>query len=115
MRAPSAQRVVIPAKDHLVSSRPHLKSRAGRSQACGREDANAGTGAPGAAWAVRRDCSTYRDASGWYTGARRGLGSRCAEVWPGGGRPVALAARRKEKLAAVQARIEQAGGRAVAI
>ena len=49
------------------------------------------------------------------TGASSGLGVRFAEVLAGAGAAVALVARRKEKLAAVQARIEQAGGRAVAI
>jgi 3-oxoacyl-[acyl-carrier protein] reductase len=49
------------------------------------------------------------------TGASSGLGVRFAEVLAGAGAAVALVARRKDKLAAVQARIEQAGGRAVAI
>jgi 3-oxoacyl-[acyl-carrier protein] reductase len=49
------------------------------------------------------------------TGASSGLGVRFAEVLAGAGAAVALVARRKEKLAAVQARIEQAGGRAVVI
>jgi NAD(P)-dependent dehydrogenase (short-subunit alcohol dehydrogenase family) len=49
------------------------------------------------------------------TGASSGLGVRFAEVLAREGAAVALVARRKEKLAAVQARIEQAGGRAVAI
>ena len=49
------------------------------------------------------------------TGASSGLGVRFAEVLAGAGAAVALVGRRKEKLAAVQARIEQAGGRAVAI
>ena len=40
---------------------------------------------------------------------------RFAEVLAHEGAVVALVGRRKEKLAAVQARIEQAGGRAVAI
>lgn len=49
------------------------------------------------------------------TGASSGLGVRFAEVLAREGAAVALVARRKEKLAAVQARIEQAGGQAVAI
>jgi 3-oxoacyl-[acyl-carrier protein] reductase len=49
------------------------------------------------------------------TGASSGLGVRFAEVLAREGAAVALVARRTEKLAAVQARIEQAGGRAVAI
>ena len=49
------------------------------------------------------------------TGASSGLGVRFAEVLAREGAAVALVARRKEKLAALQARIEQAGGRAVAI
>ena len=49
------------------------------------------------------------------TGASSGLGVRFAEVLAGAGAAVALVARRKEKLAAVQARIEQAGGRATVI
>jgi len=49
------------------------------------------------------------------TGASSGLGVRFAEVLAREGAAVALVARRKEKLTAVQARIEQAGGRAVAI
>ncbi|HET9816763.1 MAG TPA: SDR family NAD(P)-dependent oxidoreductase [Xanthobacteraceae bacterium] len=49
------------------------------------------------------------------TGASSGLGVRFAELLAGEGAAVALVARRAERLAAVKARIEQAGGRAVAI
>jgi NAD(P)-dependent dehydrogenase (short-subunit alcohol dehydrogenase family) len=49
------------------------------------------------------------------TGASSGLGVRFAEVLAGEGAAVALVARRTERLAAVQARIERAGGRALAI
>src|ERR1700704_6101899 len=49
------------------------------------------------------------------TGASTGLGVRFAEVLAREGAAVALVARRREKLTAVQARIEQAGGRAHAI
>src|SRR3981189_1072754 len=49
------------------------------------------------------------------TGASTGLGVHFAEVLARAGAAGALVARRKEKLAAVQARIEQGGGRAVAI
>jgi NAD(P)-dependent dehydrogenase (short-subunit alcohol dehydrogenase family) len=49
------------------------------------------------------------------TGASSGLGVRFAEVLAENGAAVALVARRGERLAAVQARIEAAGGRAVAI
>src|SRR5262249_51922080 len=46
------------------------------------------------------------------TGASSGLGVRFAEVLADAGAAVALVARRSERLAAVKARIEQAGGRA---
>jgi 3-oxoacyl-[acyl-carrier protein] reductase len=49
------------------------------------------------------------------TGASSGLGVRFAEVLAREGAPVALVARRTDRLAAVKTRIEQAGGRAVAI
>jgi 3-oxoacyl-[acyl-carrier protein] reductase len=49
------------------------------------------------------------------TGASSGLGLRFAEVLAANGAAVALVARRADRLAAVQARIEQAGGRAAAI
>src|SRR5260370_86639 len=49
------------------------------------------------------------------TGASSGLGVRFAEVLAGAGAAVALVARRADRLAAVKARIEQAGGRAIAI
>ncbi len=49
------------------------------------------------------------------TGASSGLGVRFAEVLAGEGAAVALVARRTDRLAAVQARIERAGGRALAI
>ena len=49
------------------------------------------------------------------TGASGGLGLRFAEVLAANGASVALVARRAEKLAAAKARIEKAGGKAVAI
>src|SRR5579864_70893 len=49
------------------------------------------------------------------TGASRGLGARFAEVLAENGAAVVLVARRAERLAALQARIEQAGGRALAV
>jgi 3-oxoacyl-[acyl-carrier protein] reductase len=49
------------------------------------------------------------------TGASSGLGVRFAEVLAEAGAAVALVARRAERLAAVQKRIEAAGGRAVAV
>jgi 3-oxoacyl-[acyl-carrier protein] reductase len=49
------------------------------------------------------------------TGASSGLGLRFAEVLAANGAVVALVARRADRLATVQARIEQAGGRAAAI
>jgi NAD(P)-dependent dehydrogenase (short-subunit alcohol dehydrogenase family) len=49
------------------------------------------------------------------TGASSGLGARFAEVLAGEGASVALIARRADRLKSVQARIEQAGGRAIAI
>jgi len=52
---------------------------------------------------------------GLVTGASSGLGARFAEVLAGQGAAVALVARRAERLAALEARIEAAGGRAVAI
>jgi NAD(P)-dependent dehydrogenase (short-subunit alcohol dehydrogenase family) len=52
---------------------------------------------------------------GLVTGASSGLGLRFAEVLAANGAAVALVARRKERLAALQARIEAAGGRALAL
>ncbi len=49
------------------------------------------------------------------TGASSGLGVRFAEVLAREGAPVALVARRTDRLAAVKMRIEHAGGRAIAI
>src|SRR2546426_7445087 len=49
------------------------------------------------------------------TGASSGLGVRFAEVLAREGAPVALVARRTDRLAAVKTRIEQVGGRAIAI
>ncbi|HET7020817.1 MAG TPA: SDR family NAD(P)-dependent oxidoreductase, partial [Xanthobacteraceae bacterium] len=49
------------------------------------------------------------------TGASSGLGVRFAELLAGEGAAVALVARRADRLAAVKARIHEAGGRAVAI
>src|SRR5215470_18041328 len=49
------------------------------------------------------------------TGASSGLGTRFAEVLAENGADVALVARRTDRLAAVKARIEAAGGRAIAI
>jgi 3-oxoacyl-[acyl-carrier protein] reductase len=49
------------------------------------------------------------------TGASSGLGVRFAEVLAENGAAVALVARRADRLAAVQARIEAAGGRALAV
>src|ERR671931_2487381 len=49
------------------------------------------------------------------TGASSGLGVRFAEVLAGAGASVALIARRADRLKSVQARIEQAGGRAIVI
>lgn len=49
------------------------------------------------------------------TGASSGLGVRFAEVLAANGARVALVARRKERLADLQSRIEKAGGKAIAI
>ena len=49
------------------------------------------------------------------TGASSGLGTRFAEVLAESGAAVALVARRADRLAKLQARIEKSGGRAVAI
>jgi NAD(P)-dependent dehydrogenase (short-subunit alcohol dehydrogenase family) len=49
------------------------------------------------------------------TGASSGLGVRFAECLAENGAAVVLAARRADRLAAVKARIEKAGGRAVAV
>jgi NAD(P)-dependent dehydrogenase (short-subunit alcohol dehydrogenase family) len=49
------------------------------------------------------------------TGASSGLGARFAEVLAENGASVVLVARRADRLAALKARIEQAGGRAVAV
>src|SRR5215470_16872112 len=49
------------------------------------------------------------------TGASSGLGLRFAEVLAAEGAPVALIARRAERLASLKAHIEKAGGRAIAI
>jgi 3-oxoacyl-[acyl-carrier protein] reductase len=52
---------------------------------------------------------------GLVTGASSGLGLRFAEVLAANGAAVALVARRKERLVALQAKIAASGGRAVAI
>jgi NAD(P)-dependent dehydrogenase (short-subunit alcohol dehydrogenase family) len=52
---------------------------------------------------------------GLVTGASSGLGARFAEVLAANGAAVALIARRRERLVALAAKIEKAGGRAVAI
>jgi 3-oxoacyl-[acyl-carrier protein] reductase len=52
---------------------------------------------------------------GLITGASSGLGLRFAEVLAANGAAVALVARRKDRLAALQAKIAASGGRAVAI
>ena len=49
------------------------------------------------------------------TGASSGLGTRFAEVLAENGAAVALVARRAERLAAVKARIETSGGKAIAV
>jgi NAD(P)-dependent dehydrogenase (short-subunit alcohol dehydrogenase family) len=49
------------------------------------------------------------------TGASSGLGRRFAEVLAANGAAVALVARRADRLAALQGRIEAAGGRALAV
>jgi 3-oxoacyl-[acyl-carrier protein] reductase len=49
------------------------------------------------------------------TGASSGLGARFAEVLAANGAAVALVARRAERLAGLQRKIEAAGGRAVAV
>ena len=49
------------------------------------------------------------------TGASSGLGVRFAEVLAENGAAVVLVARRADRLAALKARIEQAGGRAFAV
>src|SRR5262245_16842698 len=49
------------------------------------------------------------------TGASSGLGARFAEVLAENGASVVLVARRADRLAALKARIEQAGGRAAAV
>jgi 3-oxoacyl-[acyl-carrier protein] reductase len=49
------------------------------------------------------------------TGASSGLGLRVAQVLAGAGAAVVLVGRRAERLAAVQAGIERAGGRALAV
>jgi 3-oxoacyl-[acyl-carrier protein] reductase len=56
-----------------------------------------------------------RGAVALVTGASSGLGARFAEVLAENGAAVVLVARRAERLAALKARIEQAGGRAVAV
>jgi 3-oxoacyl-[acyl-carrier protein] reductase len=52
---------------------------------------------------------------GLVTGASSGLGLRFAEVLAANGAAVALVARRKDRLAALEAKIAASGGRAVAI
>ena len=49
------------------------------------------------------------------TGASSGLGVRFAEVLAENGAAVVLVARRADRLAALKSRIDQAGGRALAI
>jgi 3-oxoacyl-[acyl-carrier protein] reductase len=52
---------------------------------------------------------------GLVTGASSGLGARFAEVLAANGAAVALVARRKERLVALADKIEQSGGRAIAV
>ena len=49
------------------------------------------------------------------TGASSGLGARFAQVLAAAGAAVVLVARRADRLAAVKAQIEKAGGRAIAV
>lgn len=49
------------------------------------------------------------------TGASSGLGERFAEILSGAGATVALAARRKDRLEALAARIAKAGGKAITV
>jgi 3-oxoacyl-[acyl-carrier protein] reductase len=49
------------------------------------------------------------------TGASSGLGLRFAEVLAGSGAAVVLVARRADRLSSLEARIKQAGGRAIAV
>src|SRR4029453_667647 len=80
--------------DDPVSSLPLSKSRAGMSAA---------------------ELFDLKGRVALVTGASSGLGVRFADVLAGPGAGVGLVARRTDRLAAVKARIDEAGGRAVAI
>ena len=69
----------------------------------------------GAAMASAAELFDLKGRVALVTGASSGLGVRFAEVLAQQGAAVVLVGRRKEKLAAVAARIEQGGGRALAI
>src|SRR5262249_31782841 len=77
--------------------------------------------APCALWTLRRRTMAAQqifDLSGQValvTGASSGLGVRFSECLAENGAAVALVARRADRLASVKARIEKAGGRAVAV
>src|SRR5258706_14924288 len=79
---------------------------------------------PGRGWRCRRKRRGSMTAAQLFdikgrvalvTGASSGLGLRFAEVLAGESAPVAVVARRADRLAALKAPIEDAGGRALAV
>src|SRR5260221_10032220 len=93
--------------DGAVSSAPEAKSRAGGAAP---NDSHARQARMTAA-----ELFNLKGRAALVTGASSGLGVRFAEVLAREGASVALVARRTDRLAAVKARIEHAGGRAIAI